>query len=323
MVKILSEYKGENAMTRHLLEPFDLTKEETEKLLSVAENIENNPEMYQELCVHKRIATLFYEASTRTRLSHETAMQKLGGNAIGFPSANVSSVSKGESIEDTTRVVNCYADIIAMRHPQAGAPMLAAKYSNIPIINAGDGGNEHPTQTLLDMYTIKRRLGRLDNFTIGFCGDLKFGRTVHSLTKSLTRYSNVKFCFISPDELKMPKDLLTEDMDYTETNSLEEAMPNLDILYMTRIQQERFASDEEYRKFKGVYILDAEKMSLAKDTMAVLHPLPRVDEITPEVDNDSRAAYFEQISNGVYVRMALILALLNIKDPKTESFILE
>ncbi len=310
-------------MIRHLLEPFDLTKEETEKLLSVAENIEKNPEMYQELAVHKRIATLFYEASTRTRLSHETAMQMLGGNVIGFPSADVSSVSKGESIEDTTRVVNCYADIIAMRHPHAGAPMLAAKYSNIPIINAGDGGNEHPTQTLLDMLTIKKRLGSLDNFTIGFCGDLKFGRTVHSLTKSLTRYSNVKFCFISPDELKMPRELLTDDMQYTETNSLEDAIGNLDILYMTRIQQERFASDDEYQKFKGVYILDAEKMSNAKENMAVLHPLPRVDEIKPEVDNDSRAAYFEQIQNGVYVRMALIMALLKIKDPKTDSLILE
>ena len=223
---------------------------------------------------------------------------------------------------DRARVINCYADIIAMRHPMAGAPMIAAKYSSVPIINAGDGGNEHPTQTLLDMCTIQKRLGRLDNFTIGFCGDLKFGRTVHSLTKSLTRYENVKFVFISPEELKMPKELITDGMDYVETTSLEDAIGELDILYMTRIQQERFAIPEEYLKFKGVYVLDGEKMKLAKPDMAVLHPLPRVDEIAPDVDDDPRAAYFEQIQNGLHVRMALIMALLGIKDPKTGSYIL-
>ena len=310
-------------MLRHLLEPFDLTREETEKLLCVAAEIERDPAAYQDVAARKRIATLFYEASTRTRLSHETAMQKLGGDVIGFPSANVSSVSKGETIEDTTRVINCYADIIAMRHPQAGAPMIAAKYSRVPIINAGDGGNEHPTQTLLDMFTIRKRLGRLDNFTIGFCGDLKFGRTVHSLAKSLTRYENVKFVFISPEELKMPKALITDAMDYTETDSLEAAIGELDILYMTRIQQERFESEAEYLKFKGVYVLDGEKMKLAKPNMAVLHPLPRVDEITPEVDDDPRAAYFEQIYSGLHVRMALIMALLGLPDPKTGEKILK
>lgn len=309
-------------MIRHLLEPFDLTKEETEKLLKVAANIEKEPELYQDLARYKRLATLFYEASTRTRLSHETAMQKLGGNVIGFPSADVSSVSKGETVEDTIRIINCYVDIVAMRHPEAFAPLRASKYATVPIINAGDGGNEHPTQTLLDMYTIKKRLGRLDNITIGFCGDLKFGRTVHSLTKSLTRYSGVKFYFISPDELRMPRKLLSDDMQYTETDSLEEAIGHLDILYMTRIQQERFPSPEEYLKFKGVYILDPVKMKLAQPHMAVLHPLPRVDEITPEVDDDPRAAYFEQAQNGLYVRMALIMALLRIKDPKTDSYIL-
>ena len=310
-------------MLRHLLEPFDLSKEETEKLLALATEIERDPVAYQDVAARKRIATLFYEASTRTRLSHETAMQKLGGDVIGFPSANVSSVSKGESIEDTTRVINCYADIIAMRHPQAGAPMIAAKYSSIPIINAGDGGNEHPTQTLLDMYTIQKRLGRLDNFTIGFCGDLKYGRTVHSLTKSLTRYENVKFVFISPEELKMPKALITDGMDYIETDSLEDSIGKLDILYMTRIQQERFESEAEYLRFKGVYVLDGEKMKLAKPTMAVLHPLPRVDEITPEVDDDPRAAYFQQIHSGLCVRMALIMALLGLPDPKTGEKILK
>ncbi len=310
-------------MVRHLLEPFDLSVAETERILSVADQIEKNPGAYAEVAKRKRIATLFYEASTRTRLSHETAMQRLGGDVIGFPSANVSSVSKGETIEDTTRVINCYADIIAMRHPMAGAPMIAAKYSSIPIINAGDGGNEHPTQTLLDMCTIQKRLGRLDNFTIGFCGDLKFGRTVHSLTKSLTRYKNVKFVFISPEELKMPRELLRDGMSYTETTSLEDAIGELDILYMTRIQQERFESEAEYLKFKGVYVLDGEKMKLAKEKMAVLHPLPRVDEITPEVDDDPRAAYFEQIKNGLHVRMALIMALCGIKDPITDRYILD
>lgn len=310
-------------MTRHLLQPFDLSKEETERILALASSIEADPVLYQDVAARKRLATLFFEASTRTRLSHEAAMQKLGGDVIGFPSADVSSASKGESVEDTARVIQVYADIVAMRHPTAGAPALAAKYSKIPIINAGDGGNEHPTQTLLDMHTILKRLGRLDNITIGFCGDLRYGRTVHSLAKSMTRYTGIKFYFISPEELKMPKTCITEDMDYVETSSLEDVIGELDVLYMTRIQQERFATPEEYLKFKGVYILDGEKMKLAKPTMAVLHPLPRVDEITPEVDDDPRAAYFEQIKSGLHVRMALIMALLNLKDPKTGEYILD
>lgn len=310
-------------MVRHLLEPFDLTKEETERILSLASSIEAEPALYQDVAARKRLATLFFEASTRTRLSHEAAMQKLGGDVIGFPSADVSSASKGESVEDTARVIQVYADIVAMRHPTAGAPALAAKYSEIPIINAGDGGNEHPTQTLLDMHTILKRLGRLDNITIGFCGDLRYGRTVHSLAKSMTRYTGIKFYFISPEELKMPKTCLKEGMDYVETTSLEEVIGELDVLYMTRIQQERFATPEEYLKFKGVYILDGEKMKLAKKNMAVLHPLPRVDEITPEVDDDPRAAYFDQIKSGLHVRMALIMALLHLKDPKTGKYVLD
>ena len=311
-------------MLRHLIESYNLTKEETERLLMVANNIENNPVMYRAIAKYKRLATLFYEPSTRTRLSFETAMQKLGGDVIGFPSADVSSVSKGESVEDTIRVVQCYADIVAMRHPIAGTPRRASEYSKIPIINAGDGSNEHPSQTLLDMYTIKQRLGRLDNITVGFCGDLKYGRTVHSLTQILNKYySGIEFYFISPKELKIPIEFLKENMRYSEVSSLEENIGKLDILYMTRIQQERFLSKEEYMKHNGVYILDEEKMKNAKEDMAVLHPFPRVNEITPEVDKDKRAAYFDQVQNGLYIRMALIMALLNIKDPISGQFILQ
>lgn len=311
-------------MLRHLLESYSFSKEETEVLLQVTENISKYPEQYREVAKYKRLATLFYEPSTRTRLSFETAMQKLGGDVVGFPSADVSSVSKGESVEDTIRVVQCYADIVAMRHPVAGTPKLASEYSRIPIMNAGDGSNEHPSQTLLDLYTIKQKLGRLNNFKIGFCGDLKFGRTVHSLTKILNKYySGVEFYFISPEELKMPKQFLKEDMKYSEVVSLESTIGELDILYMTRIQQERFSSREEYMRFNGVYVLDENKMKSAKDTMAVLHPFPRVNEIQPEVDRDPRAAYFDQVQNGLYIRMALIMALLHIKDPVSHQLILK
>lgn len=310
-------------MLRHLLESNSFTKNETELLLMVAENISKYPEKYRELAKYKRLATLFYESSTRTRISFETAMQKLGGDVIGFPSAEVSSASKGESVEDTIRVIQCYADIVAMRHPKEGTSRLASEYSRIPIINAGDGSNEHPSQTMLDLYTIKQRLGRLDNFVIGFCGDLKYGRTVHSLTQILNKYySGIEFYFISPEELKMPDRFLEENMKYSEVNNLETTIDKLDILYMTRIQQERFSSQEEYMRFNGVYVLDENKMKHAKDSMAVLHPFPRVNEITLEVDKDARAAYFDQVQNGLYIRMALIMALLGIKDPISGQLIL-
>lgn len=310
-------------MLRHLLESHNFTKSETELLMIVAENISKHPEEYRELAKYKHIATLFYESSTRTRISFETAMQKLGGDVIGFPSAEVSSVSKGESVEDTIRVIQCYADIVAMRHNKEGMARLASEYSRIPIINAGDGSNEHPSQTMLDLYTIKQRLGRLDNFVIGFCGDLKFGRTVHSLTQILNKYySGIEFYFISPEELKMPDRFLEKNMKYTEVNDLETTIDKLDILYMTRIQQERFSSKEEYMRFNGVYVLDEDKMKHAKNNMAVLHPFPRVNEITLGVDKDPRAAYFDQVQNGLYVRMALIMALLGIKDPISGQFIL-
>lgn len=305
---------------RHLIDPLDISLEETQRILDTAARIEADPAAYQNVAQRKRLATLFYEPSTRTRISHEAAMMNLGGSVVGFPSADVSSVSKGETVEDTIRMFGCYADIAAIRHPVAGSPEAATKVSRIPVINAGDGGNNHPTQTLLDLYTIQKRMGRLDHLTIGFCGDLKFGRTVHSLAKALSRYVGNKFVFISPKELRMPDELVKkhlENQPYQETNTLETSMAELDILYMTRIQQERFASQDEYLRFKGVYILDGEKMKLAKENMAVLHPFPRVDEIKTDVDNDSRAAYFEQAQNGVYVRMAVIMALLNISDPKT------
>lgn len=310
-------------MLRHLLESNNFTKNETESLLMVAENISKYPEKYRELAKYKRLATLFYESSTRTRISFETAMQKLGGDVIGFPSAEVSSASKGESVEDTIRVIQCYADIVAMRHPKEGTARLASEYSGIPIINAGDGSNEHPSQTMLDLYTIKQRLGRLDNFVIGFCGDLKYGRTVHSLIQILNKYySGIEFYFISPEELKMPDRFLEENMKYSEVNDLETTIDKLDILYMTRIQQERFSSKEEYMRFNGVYVLDGNKMKNAKNSMAVMHPFPRVNEITLEVDKDPRAAYFEQVQNGLYIRMALIMALLGIKDPISGQLIL-
>ena len=307
---------------RHLIDPLDFTKEETQKLLDLADRIHDDPEAYQDVADHKRLATLFYEPSTRTRLSFESAMLRLGGKVLGFPDAGVSSASKGETVADTIRIISCYADIAAMRHPKEGAPLRASLYSKIPVINAGDGGHSHPTQTLLDMMTIRRRKGRLDNLTIGFCGDLKFGRTVHSLIKSLARYDNVKFVLISPEELRVPDYIINEVLEprgipYIETRNLEGALPDLDILYMTRVQRERFFNEEDYIRLRDSYILTAEKLNLAPADMAVLHPLPRVNEITLDVDDDPRAAYFEQAQIGVYVRMALILTLLGLKDPKT------
>ena len=307
---------------RHLIDPLDFTKEETQKLLDLADRIHDDPEAYQDVADHKRLATLFYEPSTRTRLSFESAMLRLGGKVLGFPDAGVSSASKGETVADTIRIISCYADIAAMRHPKEGAPLRASLYSKIPVINAGDGGHSHPTQTLLDMMTIRRRKGRLDNLTIGFCGDLKFGRTVHSLIKSLARYDNVKFVLISPEELRVPDYIINEVLEprgipYIETRNLEGALPDLDILYMTRVQRERFFNEEDYIRLRDSYILTAEKLNLAPADMAVLHPLPRVNEITLDVDDDPRAAYFAQAQNGVYVRMALIMTLLGLKDPKT------
>ena len=307
---------------RHLIDPLDFTKEETQKLLDLADRIHDDPEAYQDVADHKRLATLFYEPSTRTRLSFESAMLRLGGKVLGFPDAGVSSASKGETVADTIRIISCYADIAAMRHPKEGAPLRASLYSKIPVINAGDGGHSHPTQTLLDMMTIRRRKGRLDNLTIGFCGDLKFGRTVHSLIKSLARYDNVKFVLISPEELRVPDYIINEVLEprgipYIETRNLEGALPDLDILYMTRVQRERFFNEEDYIRLRDSYILTAEKLNLAPADMAVLHPLPRVNEITLDVDDHPRAAYFEQAQNGVYVRMALIMTLLGLKDPKT------
>ena len=306
---------------RHLIDPLDFTKEETQKLLDLADRIHDDPEAYQDVADRKRLATLFYGPSTRTRLSFESAMLRLGGKVLGFPDAGVSSASKGETVADTIRIISCYADIAAMRHPKEGAPLRASLYSKIPVINAGDGGHSHPTQTLLDMMTIRRRKGRLDNLTIGFCGDLKFGRTVHSLIKSLARYDNVKFVLISPEELRVPDYIINEVLEprgipYIETRNLEGAL-HLDILYMTRVQRERFFNEEDYIRLRDSYILTAEKLNLAPVDMAVLHPLPRVNEITLDVDDDPRAAYFEQAQNGVYVRMALIMTLLGLKDPKT------
>ena len=315
-------------MPRHLITPFDLTYEETHRVLDIAASIEADRVAYAHVADGKRMATLFYEPSTRTRLSHEAAMQNLGGTVIGFPSADVSSVSKGETIEDTIRVISCYADIAAMRHPQVGSAALAAAYSAIPVINAGDGAGDHPTQTLLDLYTIRKRLGRLRDFTIGFCGDLKFGRTVHSLVKSLSRESGIRFVFVSPKELALPADVLdnyvrANNISYTVCTDLEQAIGELDVLYMTRIQEERFAERAEYLSFKGLYVLDAEKMKAAKEAMAVLHPFPRVDEIDPAIDSDPRTAYFAQVQNGVFVRMAVVMGLLGIKDPLTGAPVFE
>ncbi len=306
---------------RHLIDPLDFTQQEISTLLDLADRIHDDPAAYQEVARHKKLATLFYEPSTRTRLSFEAAMLNLGGHVLGFPSENVSSASKGESVADTIRVVSCYADIVAMRHPKEGAPLRASRYSRIPVINAGDGGHQHPTQTRTDLMTIRRRMGRLDDLTIGLCGDLKFGRTVHSLIKTMARCKNIRFVLISPEELRVPdyivKDVLEANgIPYQETRSLEESMSELDILYMTRVQKERFFNEEDYIRLKNSYILTKEKMGLAKPDMAVLHPLPRVNEIALDVDDDPRAAYFEQVQNGVYVRMALIMTLLGLRDPR-------
>ncbi|CCZ05421.1 aspartate carbamoyltransferase [Bovifimicola ammoniilytica] len=303
---------------RHLLSPLDFSVEELDDLLALATDIEHNPDKYKDACKGKKLATLFYEPSTRTRLSFEAAMLNLGGNVLGFPSADSSSASKGESVSDTIRIISCYADICAMRHPKEGAPLVASTKSSIPVINAGDGGHQHPTQTLTDLMTIKSLKGRLDNLVIGLCGDLKFGRTVHSLINALVRYTGIKFVLISPKELRIPdyikQDVLEKNnIEYKEVEHLEDIMPELDILYMTRVQRERFFNEEEYIRLKDSYILNADKMALARKDMLVLHPLPRVNEISVEVDDDERAAYFKQVQYGVYVRMALILTLLNIK----------
>ena len=304
---------------RHLMSPLDLSKEELDDLLTLASDIEKNPKKYAHVCDDKRLATCFYEPSTRTRLSFEAAMMNLGGKVLGFSSAGSSSAAKGESVADTIRVVSCYADICAMRHPKEGAPLVASMASSIPVINAGDGGHQHPTQTLTDLLTIRSLKGRLDNLTIGLCGDLKFGRTVHSLIEALVlRYSNVKFVLISPEELRVPsyirEDILEKNnVEFEEVERLEDALPKLDILYMTRVQKERFFNEEDYVRMKDFYILDKQKMELAPKDMYILHSLPRVNEIAVEVDDDPRAAYFKQAQYGVYVRMALILRLLEVE----------
>ncbi|MDE6697953.1 MAG: aspartate carbamoyltransferase [Lachnospiraceae bacterium] len=303
---------------RHLISPLDFSVEELDKLLDLASDIEKNPDKYKEACKGKKIATLFYEPSTRTRLSFEAAMLNLGGNVLGFSSASSSSAAKGESVSDTIRMISCYADICAMRHPKEGAPLVASLKSGIPVINAGDGGHQHPTQTLTDLMTIRSLKGRLDNLIIGLCGDLKFGRTVHSLINALVRYKNISFVLISPPELKIPSYIREEVLEannipYKEITHMEDALAELDILYMTRVQRERFFNEAEYIRLKDTYILDKEKMALANKNMLVLHPLPRVNEISVEVDDDERAAYFKQVQYGVYVRMALILTLLEIK----------
>lgn len=304
---------------RHLISPLDLSVDELDEILTLGQKIMNFPEKYSHVCEGKKLATLFYEPSTRTRLSFEAAMLNLGGKVLGFSSADSSSASKGESVADTIRVISSYADICAMRHPKEGAPTVASMYSEIPVVNAGDGGHNHPTQTLADLLTIKTLTGRLDNLTIGMCGDLKFGRTVHSLINAMVRYPNVKFILISPNELKIPDYLRQEvleakNIDYVETNELEKYMPELDVLYMTRVQKERFFNEEDYIRLKDSFILDMDKMKYAKKDMYILHPLPRVNEIAPEVDNDPRAVYFKQAKFAVYVRMALIITLLGLKD---------
>ena len=303
---------------RHLMTPLDFSVEELDKLLDLGNDIEKNPEKYAHACAGKKLATLFYEPSTRTRLSFEAAMMNLGGNVLGFSSASSSSAAKGESVSDTIRMISCYADICAMRHPKEGAPMVATRVSSIPLINAGDGGHQHPTQTLTDLLTIRSLKGRLNNLVIGLCGDLKFGRTVHSLIKALARYEGISFVLISPEELRIPEyireDVLNaQNIPYQEVETIEEVMGTLDILYMTRVQRERFFNEEDYIRLKDFYVLDKKKMTLAKNDMLVLHPLPRVNEISVEVDNDPRAAYFRQVQYGVYVRMALILTLLGIE----------
>ena len=304
---------------RHLMSPLDLSVQETDKLLNLANDIEKNPEKYAHACAGKKLATCFYEPSTRTRLSFEAAMLNLGGSVLGFSSADSSSAAKGESVSDTIRVISCYADICAMRHPKEGAPLVASEKSAIPVINAGDGGHQHPTQTLTDLLTIYSLKGHLDNLTIGLCGDLKFGRTVLSLIHALIRYPNVKFVLISPEELRVPsyirEDVLAQNnVPFKEVVRLEDALPELDILYMTRVQKERFFNEEDYIRMKDFYILDKAKMELAPKDMLVLHPLPRVNEISTEVDDDPRAVYFKQAQYGVYVRMALILTLLGMEE---------
>lgn len=307
---------------RHLIDPMDLSVEEVDHLLVLAQDIIDNKEKYNEVCKGKKLATLFFEPSTRTRLSFEAAMMELGGNVLGFSSASSSSSTKGESVGDTVKIVSCYADIIAMRHYKEGAPMLASMKSDVPIINAGDGGHNHPTQTLADLLTIKREKGRLNNMTIGFCGDLMFGRTVHSLIKAMSRYKGIKFILISPDELKLPDYIRTEvieknNIPYEEISSLEDAIGSLDVLYMTRVQKERFFNEVDYIRLKDTYILDKSKLALARPDLSILHPLPRVNEISVEVDDDPRACYFRQALNGKYVRMALIMDLLGLdKDFK-------
>lgn len=302
---------------RHLLNPLDLSVEEIDAILAVARQIEVDPKKFAHVCDGKKLATLFYEPSTRTRLSFEAAMLNLGGSVLGFHSADSSSASKGESVADTIRVISCYADIAAMRHPKEGAPLVASQYSRIPVINAGDGGHQHPTQTLTDLMTIRSLSGRLNHLTVGLCGDLKFGRTVHSLINALSRYEDIRFVLISPPELRVPEyireDVLrAKNIEFKEVGDLDSAMPELDILYMTRVQRERFFNEEDYIRLKDSYILDKKKLKLAKETMYILHPLPRVNEISVEVDNDPRAAYFKQAQYGVYVRMALIMNLLGV-----------
>ena len=303
---------------RHIMSPLDFSVEELDQLLNLANDIEANPKKYAHACDGKKLATLFYEPSTRTRLSFEAAMMNLGGNVLGFSSADSSSATKGETVADTIRMVACYADICAMRHPKEGAPLVASLHSPIPVINAGDGGHQHPTQTLTDLLTIRSLKGRLDNLTIGLCGDLKFGRTVHSLISALVRYTGIRFVLISPEELRIPSyirdDVLRENnIEFEEVERLEDALPKLDVLYMTRVQKERFFNEEDYVRMKDFYILDKKKLELAPSDMLILHPLPRVNEIAVEVDDDPRAVYFKQVQYAVYVRMALILTLLEVK----------
>ena len=312
----------------HLIDILQLTTQEIDDMVATANDIIDHPDAYAHKCDGKILATLFFEPSTRTRLSFESAMLGLGGKVLGFSSASSSSAAKGESVSDTVRTVSCYADIIAMRHPKEGAPLVASMHSEVPVINAGDGGHNHPTQTLTDLLTINREKGRFNDLTVGFCGDLKFGRTVHSLTAALSQFEGNRFVFISPEELRIPQYVKDETLtplhqNYKETADLEAELPGLDVLYMTRIQQERFFNEEDYLRLKGCYALDEKLLQLAPPTMPVLHPLPRIDEIKPDVDNDPRAAYFDQVHNGVYIRMAIILALLGIPDPLTGKKVLE
>ena len=304
---------------KYLIDPMDLSVEEIDELIDIANDIIKDRTRYQDVCRHKILATLFFEPSTRTRLSFESAMLSLGGSVLGFSSASNTSASKGESVSDTISVVSSYCDIIAMRHPKEGAPLVATRKSTVPLINAGDGGHNHPTQTLTDLLTISREKGRLDNLTVGFCGDLKFGRTVHSLTKAMSRYKNIKFVFIAPPELKIPEylkhDLLdAKNLDYKEVETIEEVIEDLDILYMTRVQKERFFNEQDYIRLKDTYILDLKKLEKSKSDLIVMHPLPRVNEITTEVDDDPRAKYFDQVQNGRFMRMALILKMLGLEN---------